>query len=556
MSNNVMFNHTMFSNVTFNRATFSHAIVPLSYLYWSRIRPTLLPAVCVCLVVYVARFLPEVRILHVLSKPPSKILPILAFALVSSWFIWPNSRTLTHSASLLPGYLKTAPISTEKLVLVSLAAAMTLMAPIFFITLSLSWKISLSSKVVIALLSSATFAWLQAISWQPFRHGFIKFVLSQLIALAFFGISAYFIFVPAPLPATLPPVLVFMALGIVANFYVAKNARSKPGVTFDNSATAPVSMNNRSLKDFGSARKAQQYFELMNKPWAMPLYFILLAIIPLVFKASEATGGVNDGDLRKMAATFIGPLIILLPWGVGQGAINTSGQKGNEGVADFLMTLPITSLEFVKCKYVAAAKSLLLCFIPYLAIGLWVCSDNIAYYFEVLNTKFTSSVSAIIIFAILAATIIFTVLEYLSVFWYGFISSRISTNSSSRAIMIISSVAIAVMSLNIQSDLFAMLWRDYRGLVKLTIYLFVGIKMLAVGLAIRWSLRNFENYAAYLAWILLLWTLLFAAFAISLQRVIAVQNPLFFITLAGIFLVTPILGLVAAPAAFDYCRRR
>lgn len=491
--------------------------------------------------------------LYIFSKPISRMLPILAFGLVSSWFIWSNSRTLIYNASLLPSYLKTAPISTEKLVLLSLAAAMTLMAPICFITLSLSWKVSLSSKVVIALLSSATFAWLQAISWQPFRHGFVKFVLSQLIALAFFGISAYFIFVPAPLPATLPPVLIFMALGVVANFYVTKNARSKPSVTLDNSATAQMSSNSHKFKDFGSARKAQQYFELKNKPWAMPMYFVFLATIPEVFLVLGASGNVSVGDLRKMAVIFISPLLILVPWGIGQGIFNTPGQKGNEGVADFLMTLPITSLEFVKCKYRAAAKSLLLCFIPYLAVGLWACSDNVVYYFEVLSAKFGAFLSAISLFAILAVSVIFTVLIYLSVFWYGFISSRIPSNNIT---VVLCAIAIALIGLNIQFDLFVTLWRDYRYLVYFIIYSFVGAKLLAIALTIRWSLRHIENYLPYLSWIVLLWVTLFAALATGLRLFVTMPSSIYATMLAGIFLATPILGLTLAPAAFGYCRHR
>ena len=219
-----------------------------------------------------------------------------------------------------------------------------------------------------ALMCGAMLAWTQAFVWSPFGLGWLR-VIAALGAIALVVFLAL-LDVVCGVPETV--IMALLAAQLPAAYWVAivGVSRARRGDTpewrwLPMAAQRVMAWIPRRGRPFGSAIRAQAWFEWRRHGLLPPIMAGIVLPMAMVFVL------VNHSPFASPLALLLIGAYLAVFGGVDFG--NLASSKTDRGVPGFLLTRPISSMDLIRSKYLAAAKSsLAVCLITSLAVG--VCT--------------------------------------------------------------------------------------------------------------------------------------------------------------------------------------
>jgi len=224
-----------------------------------------------------------------------------------------------------------------------------------------------------ALMCAVVLAWSQALIWSPFGLGWLRIiaVVGVITMVIFTALMDVICGVPNAV------IFCFLAVQIPAAYGVAVVgvSRARRG---DNPEWRwlPTAMERvatwipRRRAAFGSAVRAQAWFEWRRHGLGPPLTVGIAMPIAMAFIAvNQMNSDVSDDSL------LASPLLLLLLTAymaifAGSDFGNLSSTKTDRRVPGFLLTRPISSMDLIRAKYLAAAKCwLIVCLITAVAVA-------------------------------------------------------------------------------------------------------------------------------------------------------------------------------------------
>ena len=292
-------------------------------------------------------------------------------------FTYGSEADLSTKESGYPPWMLRHPVSVRLLVgwpmflgVMTVAAIWTAIAPAVFRSRGLDVLMLRP-----ALMCAAVLAWSQAFVWSPFGLGWFRVIAAV-------GVIAIVVFIASldvicGVPETV--IMALLAAQLPAAYWVAivGVSRARRG---DNpewrwlpmAAARVAAWIPRRGRPFGSAVRAQAWFEWRRHGLGPPMIVgIMLPIAMVSILVNQVNPNVPDNSplTSPLSLLFIAALISVAG-GVDFG--NLASTKTDRAMPGFLFVRPISSVELIRAKYLAAARSALaVCLIT--ALTLAVC---------------------------------------------------------------------------------------------------------------------------------------------------------------------------------------
>ena len=303
---------------------------------------------------------------------------LLAMIYLVAVFTYGSKADLSSNESGYPPWMLRHPVSVRMLVgWPMFMGAITVAA---FWT-AIAWGIfrGRGAEVVIlwpALLCAAVLAWSQALIWHPFGWGWLRVVavvgvITLVIFILFLGaICGVSDAVILALLAAQLPLAYCVSIAGVSRARRGDNPEWRWLPMAAEWVLGWIPLRNR---PFGSAIRAQAWFEWRRHGLGLPLGAgIGLPMATVFILANQMNPDLSDDSLLASPLLLL-PLAAYLAIFAGAGFGSLASTKTDRGVPGFLLTRPISGMDLIKAKYLAAAKSwLAVCLITALAVAVCV----------------------------------------------------------------------------------------------------------------------------------------------------------------------------------------
>ena len=347
----------------------------LSQFYWSNIRSNTL-LWCLLVIGVVLALMPS----HVLLNTSIAIelaeifpnvigyyiLPAFGFTVAMQWFCWASDIDFMSKNSCLPTYFCTLPVNT---ILIALLPIIGGVGVIF-----ISWwpwhsTHSGMERLNFAIISAATFIWTLAVLWQPMPIRGARIPLILLVGLIFLITvfswkSAEWRRYTAMEPLPITSVLIYDVIGLAVGLWSTIQARHNSGATISFSFLAKIKPQLLKSALFKTKARSHQWYEAKLNQYSLALIFLVMSAFPVLtlFNLRQGTF-YPDIELFKIMfyVVFVAPLFLVFVSGLSRGHLALGNNFSNrQAFAPFFATLPSHSVNFVRAKFMVAAKNCLL----------------------------------------------------------------------------------------------------------------------------------------------------------------------------------------------------
>ena len=293
-------------------------------------------------------------------------------------FTYGSEADLSSKESGYPPWMLRHPVSVRLLVGWPMFLGVMTVAALW---MAIAWGVLRSRGVEVlvlrpALISAAVLAWSQVLIWSPFGLGWLRvFAILGVVAMV---TATAMLDVVCGMPEV--AILALLAAYLPAAYWAAivGVSRARRGDTpewrwLPMAVARVAAWIPRRGRPFGSAIRAQAWFEWRRHGLGPPLIVgIALPLAVIFILVNQTNPNFSDDSLPVLPLSLLLlAAFVALTGGVDFG--NLGSTKTDRGVPGFLFVRPISDMELIGAKYLAAAKSAAaVCLITALALAVCV----------------------------------------------------------------------------------------------------------------------------------------------------------------------------------------